>query len=199
MVLFEGEKASGYPQAMLQHPPDEFGCTSCHRGEPESLDFERAHGHEATGRPLLPGKLALRSCGLCHTRATVQWDIAGLLSWPEDCLACHENGRPEELKSDSSRMAFADSLGDEQKLRAWLLKHWSSKAGRLPERERFEQAVSLLTAAGQRGESRPDSSDGPEEKTAYRCPFCGREFEVLREVANPVCPADGTELLPAEM
>ena len=200
VILFTGEEVPGYPQAMLQHPPDEFGCTSCHRGEPESLDFERAHGNEAMGRPFLPGKLALRSCGLCHTRATVHWDIAGLLPWPEDCLACHENDRLEELKSDSSRRAFADSLADEQKLRAWLLKHWSNKAGRLPERERFEQAVSLLTPAGQEGESKPDSSAGPEEKTAaYRCPFCGREFEVLRAVANPVCPADGTALLPAEM
>jgi len=194
------DKTFRVPQVMLQHPPDEFGCTSCHRGEPESLDFERVHGNEAMGRPFLPGKLALRSCGLCHTRAIVHWDIAGLLPWPEDCLACHENDRLEELKSDSSRRAFADSLADEQKLRAWLLKHWSNKTGRLPERERFEQAVSMLTPAGQESESKPDSSAGPEEKTAaYRCPFCGREFEVLRAVANPVCPADGTALLPAEM
>ena len=199
VVLFTKEEVSGYPQAMLQHPPDEFGCTSCHRGEPESLDFERAHGHDATGRPFLPGKLALRSCGLCHTRTTVQWDIAGLLPWPEDCLACHENERLKELKSDSSRRAFADSLADEQELRAWLLKHWSNKTGRLPERERFEQAVSLLAATGQESESKLDSSAGEEEEADYRCPFCGREFEVLPAVMIPVCPVDGTSLLPAEM
>ncbi len=185
------------PEVMIQHPPEEFGCTICHRGEPERLDFETAHGPDELGRPFLTGRLALRSCGFCHSRTTVPLHAAAPVPWPEDCLGCHQKGEPEGISVDSFRTLFADSLADEQQLRAWLLRHWSDKTGRLPERKQFEQTLPLLSA-GERGTESPfDSSAAPEGKTACRCPRCGRIFEVLPGVTDPVCPVDGTALLPA--
>ena len=191
------DSVSGCPEVMIQHPPEEFGCTSCHRGGPEQLDFETAHGPDELGRPFLAGRLTLRSCGLCHSRTTVPLNAATLFPWPEDCLGCHQKGKPEEICVDSFRTALADSLADEKQLRAWLLRHWSDKTGRLPEREQFEHTLPLLSAGEREIKSPQDSSAAPEGETACRCPRCGRVFEVLPGVTDPVCPVDGTALLPA--
>jgi len=198
VVLVPGEEPGAYPQAMLQHPPKEFGCVSCHHGEAESTDFEKAHGADSLGRPFLPGRLSLRSCGLCHSAAVLSWNGSALFPWPKDCLACHENGPLKEIEADSSRAALVDSLAGEQKLRAWLLRHWSEKSARLPGREQFERVLSLVSAATLQSESPADSTVLPQGDNTYHCPFCKRRFSVLASIRDPVCPVDGTALLPEQ-
>ncbi|MFC1614200.1 hypothetical protein ACFL5K_02770 [Gemmatimonadota bacterium] len=210
VVLFPGVETEDYPQIMQQHPPHEFGCISCHRGEPEALDFDRAHGPDATGLPFLTRRLTLRSCGFCHSRDVLPKNTAALFPWPENCRVCHDPQRTAGNFVDSSRMAvsledsvleaFADSLGNSRELRAWMLEHWCEKSGIYPVREQFEQTLSLLAVARVDSNSEePDSSEAVVGMTACRCPSCGRVFEVLPDIANPVCPVDGTVLMPLKV
>ncbi|MBN2290454.1 MAG: cytochrome c3 family protein [Candidatus Glassbacteria bacterium] len=194
--LVVADTVSVCPEAMQQHPPDQFGCTSCHRGEPQGLDSDRAHGPDSLGRPFLPGKLALRSCGLCHGAQAVPWKTAARFPWPEDCLGCHQAGSLSAVRSDSVRAAFADSIGEGPELRAWLLRHWSGKSGLLPVREQFELALSLLSAREPGKQGATDTVAARAGEPGYRCPSCGRVFEALPGVKSPVCPVDGTGLIP---
>lgn len=52
-----------HPSSYLQqHPPERFGCTTCHGGQGESLSIDKAHS--GTYRR---GDLAQVSCSRCHT------------------------------------------------------------------------------------------------------------------------------------
>jgi len=200
VMLLPVAEPESYPLVMSVHPPRKFGCTVCHNGVPGALDFEPAHGTDRLGRPFRPGKLALRSCGICHAERSPLKFAAVPFSWPKSCVQCHENDRLPALVDSSAVQELQYPL-DTSGFRAWLLRHWSEKEGRLPERNSFEQAVAVLVS----GDISPriGEADSAVAKTGkdtqkavkiMRCPTCRRTFTVAGEGVEFVCPVDGSTL-----
>ncbi len=85
------------PDLLLTHSVENFGCTSCHEGQANTVDdVEHAHGIQAHWeRPMLTGKFVEASCRKCH---------GGRYTYPEmktisegrklfvdlGCYGCHE-------------------------------------------------------------------------------------------------------------
>jgi hypothetical protein len=199
VLLTPGRDNQKYPEPMLHHSPREFGCTVCHRGAPQALDFERSHGLDHQGRSFRPGKLALRSCGLCHDR--IAKAAARMTEWPEACVNCHAGQSLAGLSPDSLlRSSGHDPVTTERNARTWLVRHWSVKTGRIPERENFEQVFSsIISGNGNHGRLRDsgkaeDSGAGLKKGTQLICPSCGRRFRAAGDMAEYFCPLDGTKL-----
>ena len=110
-----------HPPALLKsHPPEKFGCTSCHGGQGWAVDTEPAHGPvEHWEEPLLgttlgeaysivedKGALMQMSCNVCHRydRQTQGADFINLgkkLVQEKGCRACHViNGRGGTIGPD---------------------------------------------------------------------------------------------------
>lgn len=52
---------------LADHPPDRFGCTSCHDGQGRAIEKRAAHGEVAHWpSPRLRAKSVYTSCGRCH-------------------------------------------------------------------------------------------------------------------------------------
>lgn len=81
------------------HPPEKYGCTSCHGGQGLATTKEDAHGHVAHWDiPLIPAGFYEAGCGACHTFTDISGgDLAEYGSRAferNDCFACHQiNGR----------------------------------------------------------------------------------------------------------
>ena len=198
----EGEEKS-YPEEMLRHPPREFGCTICHRGSPEALEFGPAHDSDSFGRSFRPGRMALRSCGVCHADRSPLRFSSVPFNWPDGCIECHEQDKLS-LLADSSATTALDYPLDLREFRFWLLRHWGEKLGKVPDREEFEQAADMLVsglvksapAVADTGtvQAAGDSSRADGERM-FRCPSCGRTFNFSAS-GVPACPLDGTALEP---
>lgn len=200
VMLFPEATQESYPGVMVFHPPREFGCTVCHNGAPGELDFDPAHGSDHLGRPFRPGKLALRSCGLCHAERSPLKFAAVPFSWPKSCIQCHENDRLATLVDSSAISALQFPL-DTRHFRSWLLRHWSEKEGMVPERDSFEEVVAMLVSGDLRPRpSEADSAfittrkDGQQKVKIMRCPSCGRTFTAAGASVEFVCPVDGSAL-----
>ncbi len=79
---------------LKKHPPEKFGCTSCHGGQGAALTVNDAHGEvHHWESPLLRGKKVESSCRKCH--ATVQVPEASKLTQGKvlfgqlGCSGCH--------------------------------------------------------------------------------------------------------------
>lgn len=205
VMLIPGEKPVSYPQPMLQHQPGEFGCTVCHHGSAQALDFARAHGDDPHGRPFRPARLALRSCGLCHAAGTELQDGAISIEWPSDCTSCHTGKSFDQTTARTLFPPYGNGeLPDaELRLRSWLLRHWAENTGRMPEREEFETAlIALLAVDGQTGVSMTTPAADSAVRAAasiptgvgLACPTCGRRFIASGDLSEYYCPVDGTRL-----
>ncbi len=200
VMLFPEATPESYPGVMAFHPPREFGCTVCHNGAPGELDFNPAHGTDHLGRPFRPGKLALRSCGLCHAERSPLRFAAVPFSWPKSCVQCHENDRLAALVDSSAMPALQYPL-DTRRFRSWVLRHWSEKEGRVPERDSFEEVVAVLVSGDLRPHlSKADTAfittrkNGQQKVIIMRCPSCGRIFTAAGASVEFVCPVDGSAL-----
>lgn len=79
------------------HPPEQYGCTICHRGQGRALVFEEA---KAIGYhwdyPMLPDNLTQSSCGLCHSadevkdRGGEKYALGKKLFAEKGCYSCHK-------------------------------------------------------------------------------------------------------------
>ncbi len=84
-----------HPGSMLElHPPERFGCSSCHDGQGRATSREKAHGREANwAEPLLLGRFVQASCAQCHARASaprapdLRVGIATMRR--RNCAGCH--------------------------------------------------------------------------------------------------------------
>lgn len=81
---------------LLEHPPEKFGCTICHRGQGRALVFAEAKAEEYHWDfPMLPPTLTQSSCGLCHTADEVEhaggekYALGKQLFEARGCIGCH--------------------------------------------------------------------------------------------------------------
>ena len=124
---------------LLDHPPDKFGCTICHRGQGRALVFEEAKavGHH-WDYPLLPTELTQSACGLCHTADAVaergggKYALGRELFHAKGCLACHKlSGRGGNMgpELDSEGLKVKGQLpmaqiGGPHTLPQWQIEHF---------------------------------------------------------------------------
>ena len=82
-------------ELLAHHPPDKFGCTVCHDGQPRAIEQDAAHGevpHWPT--PLLRGEAVYTSCGKCH----YENDLYGIT---DDLFS----GNPERTPLDEGQLS----------------------------------------------------------------------------------------------
>ncbi|HLA40782.1 MAG TPA: hypothetical protein VJ417_12345, partial [Candidatus Glassbacteria bacterium] len=203
VMLLPQPEQDKYPDVMAKHPPLEFGCTVCHLGSGDDLSFVAAHGPDRLGRPFRPGRVALRSCGICHAEQSPLRMAAIPFSWPESCARCHAG---EELSAlvDSSSVAALQYPLNVVRVREWLLRHWGEKDGLLPQRDEFEGVVSLLVSGERKTQAKTvdvekveETGGSPGQELEVVCPKCGRKFRAARG-AEFACPWDGTLLVKAD-
>jgi len=91
-------------QPYRRHPPiphklDQFGCTTCHRGQGAATTVSEAHSSTlAWEQPILPAKYIESSCGQCHRgqlAGTPQLNQGRALLARQGCLHCHAVKLPD--------------------------------------------------------------------------------------------------------
>ena len=84
---------------VIPHNLDQFGCTTCHRGQGAATTVAEAHRSTlAWEQPILPAKYVESSCGECHRgelRGTPQLNQGRALLAREGCLHCHTVRLPD--------------------------------------------------------------------------------------------------------
>ena len=83
----------------IQHSLNEFGCSTCHRGQGGATTVEEAHRSTlAWEQPILPAKYIESSCGQCHLAdlpGTPQLNYGRKLLAREGCVRCHNVRQPD--------------------------------------------------------------------------------------------------------
>ena len=83
----------------IPHHLDQFGCTTCHRGQGAATTVSEAHSSTlAWEQPILPAKYIESSCGQCHRGqllGTPQLNQGRALLAREGCLHCHTVKLPD--------------------------------------------------------------------------------------------------------
>ena len=83
----------------IPHNLDQFGCTTCHRGQGAATTVSEAHSSTlAWEQPILPAKYIESSCGQCHRgqlAGTPQLNEGRNLLSREGCLRCHTVKLPD--------------------------------------------------------------------------------------------------------
>lgn len=114
---------------LREHPPEKFGCISCHEGQGEALTVEAAHGEEEYWRELLlKGSYTQASCGSCHSlgqnmpsdtriRKGEIYSEGWRLFNENNCIGCHK------LENYRRPDHFAPSLNNigSKVTRQWLI------------------------------------------------------------------------------
>jgi mono/diheme cytochrome c family protein len=121
-----------HPGSMHElHPPERFGCSSCHDGQGRATSKDKAHGLEANwGEPLLVGRTVQASCAQCHARATAPRapDLRrGLaIMRRRNCAGCHQvpdldggDGRQGHPEDDDRRFGPDLTRIAEKTTREW--------------------------------------------------------------------------------
>ncbi|MBC8144541.1 MAG: c-type cytochrome [bacterium] len=99
-----------YPDMLLKHNVERFGCTNCHGGQSMSIDdVDHAHGLEAHWeQPMLTGGFVEGSCRKCHGGdysfanggAEMDWISKGRKLFVDlGCYACHEGPMVPDFKT----------------------------------------------------------------------------------------------------
>lgn len=107
---------------LTTHPPERFGCATCHDGQGEATDFENAAHRETPlfDRPMRPLETIETNCGTCH-RSLDPPEAPRLaegrrLIAASGCVSCHDIPGFEGMTFSGPAL---DSLGN--KIRpAWL-------------------------------------------------------------------------------
>ena len=107
------EPFTAHPGDYLKwHPPEKFGCTTCHGGQGLATEVKAAHGEvEHWEHPLLRGTLVQASCAKCHgnlepIQAHVPQLVRGMQLYKElGCAGCHAvQGFGQTVSVDLSEM-----------------------------------------------------------------------------------------------
>lgn len=124
---------------LKNHPPEQYGCTICHRGQGRALMFEEAKavGHH-WDYPLLPIEMTQSSCGMCHSaeevrdRGGANYALGKQLFETKGCYSCHKlHGRGGSMgpELDLEGMKIRQMLPMAQiegthTLPQWLIEHF---------------------------------------------------------------------------
>jgi mono/diheme cytochrome c family protein len=111
---------------LATHPPDRFGCTTCHDGQGEATDYRNA-AHQPQAfvlRPMRPLETIEANCGTCH-RALEPPDAPRLargraLIVDSGCVACHEIPGFEGVSFRGPALASIGYKVRPEWLRTWL-------------------------------------------------------------------------------
>jgi mono/diheme cytochrome c family protein len=149
-----------FPELLKEHDIERFGCTSCHGGQPMSIDdVEHAHGMEAHWQqPLLVGAYVEGSCRKCHggdyTFASggeeMRWISTGRKLFVDlGCFGCHEGPMVpdfKEYKVGPSLLNVSKKLTPEWAVR-WVLdpNSWNEHT-RMPNFKFNEQQAAAVVA-----------------------------------------------------
>lgn len=84
---------------VIPHNLEQFGCTTCHRGQGAATTIEEAHNSTlAWEQPILPAKYIESSCGECHRGplpGTPQLNEGRRLLSHQGCVHCHTVKLPD--------------------------------------------------------------------------------------------------------
>ena len=108
------------------HPPDRFGCTTCHGGQGEATTYADA-AHKPIpfwGEPMRPGDVMESNCGICH-RERAPRDAPELTSGratiaEAGCAACHDIPGFTGEEAFSPRLENVGYKLQSTWLRSWL-------------------------------------------------------------------------------
>jgi len=112
----------------IPHNLDQFGCTTCHRGQGAATTVAEAHNSTlAWEQPILPAKYIESSCGECHRgelRGTPQLNQGRTLLAREGCLHCHTvklaDGNPMKATDDPHSLSHIADKTTREWIFAWL-------------------------------------------------------------------------------
>jgi cytochrome c2 len=146
-------------ELMANHPPDKFGCTTCHGGQGYAVSEYAAHGFvEHWEEPLLsktigseynpkdPSPLEQIRCNYCHryerqTKGTDHINYAKTLIRDKGCTICHiVNGEGGKLGPDLSYEGdkhaegfdFSNFATDNPSIFTWHFNHFKSPESVVP-------------------------------------------------------------------
>ena len=113
---------------VIPHNLDQFGCTTCHRGQGAATTVAEAHNSTlAWEQPILPAKYVESSCGECHRgelRGTPQLNQGRTLLAREGCLHCHtvklSDGSTMKPTDDPPSLSHVADKTTREWIFAWL-------------------------------------------------------------------------------
>jgi cytochrome c1 len=113
---------------VLPHNLDQFGCTTCHRGQGAATTVTEAHNSTlAWEQPILPAKYIESSCGQCHRGAlpgTPQLNLGRNLLAREGCVHCHTvklpDGKTLKPSDDPPSLSHIADKTTREWIFAWL-------------------------------------------------------------------------------
>jgi mono/diheme cytochrome c family protein len=181
------------------HPPERFGCTSCHQGQGLATTSAEAHGWEVLGekpvafwdRPMLLGGDSEASCNYCH-QSEVAIAGAPLLSRGKElfrhlgCAGCHQvAGQESAARIGPSLLRIASKI-DPGRLAILLQRGTVDRpttrmpAFRIDARQAFQIAAFLIDASEPFEAREPvrsgagDPTRGKQLVTQLGCAACHR-------------------------
>ncbi|MBI2870272.1 MAG: c-type cytochrome [Candidatus Omnitrophica bacterium] len=113
---------------LASHPPEKFGCTSCHGGQGWATTREAAHGRvEFWHEPLLDGKFIETRCLQCHSGVTQLEGAPVVMKGRQlfeqyGCWGCHqiEGFKPLEEHRVGPKLVSLGSKTSQKWLEAWI-------------------------------------------------------------------------------
>jgi len=182
-----------HPEPLLAwHPPAQFGCTPCHRGQGLATTRDAHGGVSNWKEPMLPAEFLEASCATCHRNLTKRvapvWFRGRELVDSLGCRGCHEMGG---LKSAEK---IGPSLSNEgRKVKpGWLLNYlkdprkYSAETRmpnyNLPEAEALALRDFLMTLRKDPDPAQAVQWD-PSEKPAVR----GKNKKLFEDLGCPSC------------
>ncbi len=113
---------------VIPHNLDQFGCTTCHRGQGAATTVAEAHNSTlAWEQPILPARYVESSCGECHRgelRGTPQLNQGRTLLAREGCLHCHivklSDGSTMKPTDDPPSLSHVADKTTREWIFAWL-------------------------------------------------------------------------------
>ena len=113
---------------VIPHNLDQFGCTTCHRGQGAATTVAEAHNSTlAWEQPILPAKYVESSCGECHRgelRGTPQLNQGRTLLAREGCVHCHtvklSDGSTMKATDDPPSLSHVADKTTREWIFAWL-------------------------------------------------------------------------------
>jgi cytochrome c1 len=112
----------------IPHTLDQFGCTTCHRGQGAATTVTEAHNSTlAWEQPVLPAKYIESSCGQCHRGplpGTPQLNEGRILLARRGCVNCHtvklSDGGIMKATDDAPSLSHIADKTTRQWIYAWL-------------------------------------------------------------------------------